>query len=63
MGNRRLDMHRLQEVIRLHRLGESGRSIAKPLKIGRNTNSAYVEAISKAGLLEGPANLVPLWTI
>lgn len=59
MGKRRLDMHRLQEVIRLHRLGESGRAIAKRLKIGRNTITDYLRVVSEAGILEGSASDLP----
>ena len=59
MGARRIDMHRLQEVIRLHRLGRSRRAIARQLRIGRNTVRGYLEAVSKAGILDGPAEDLP----
>ena len=59
MGAARIDMHRLQEVIRLHRLGRSGRAIARQLRIGRNTVGAYLDAVSEAGLLEGSADELP----
>lgn len=52
-------MHRLQEAVRLHRLGTSRRVIAGRLRIGRNTIREYFEAISKAGLLDGPADELP----
>ncbi len=35
MSARKSDMHQLQEVIRLHRLGESRRTIAGHLRMGR----------------------------
>lgn len=59
MGAARIDMHRLQEVIRLHRLGRSGRAIARQLRIGRNALGTYLAAVSKAGLLEGSADELP----
>lgn len=59
MGRARIDMHRLQEVIRLHRLGRSGRAIARQLRIGRNTLGGYLDAVTKAGLLDGSADELP----
>jgi transposase len=52
-------MHRLQEVIRLHRLGKSMRRIARQLRMGRDTIRAYLEAFAKADLLEGSADDLP----
>jgi transposase len=52
-------MHRLQEVIRLHRMGTSCRTIARQLRMGRDTIRNYLEALSEAGLLEGPADALP----
>lgn len=59
MGARRTDMHRLQEVIRLHRLGSSSRRIARQLSMGRDTIRSYLAALSKASLLEGPVDELP----
>lgn len=59
MGRARIDMHRLQEVIRLHRLGRRGRAIARQLHIGRNTVNGYLEALAKAGALEGACDELP----
>ena len=59
MGRARIDMHRLQEVLRLHRLGLSARAIARQLRIGRNTLGGYLDAVSKAGLLDGSADELP----
>jgi DNA-binding NarL/FixJ family response regulator len=42
MAARRTDMHRLQEVTRLHRMGESVRRIARQLALGRNTIREYL---------------------
>jgi transposase len=52
-------MHRLQEVIRLHRLGRSGRQIARRLRMGRETVRGYLEAFLEAGLLDGAAEDLP----
>ena len=59
MSARRIDMHRIQEVIRLHRLGRSRRVIARQLRMGRNTIRSYQEQLKKAGLLEGSADDLP----
>jgi transposase len=59
MVARRTDMHRLQEVIRLHRLGKSARRIARHLSMGRNTIREYLAVLAKAGLLEGPIDSLP----
>lgn len=59
MTARRTDTHRIQELIRLHRLGESSRSIARQLRMSRDVIRAYRRALSSAGLLEGTAEVVP----
>ncbi|QDU66236.1 IS21 family transposase [Engelhardtia mirabilis] len=59
MGARRTDMHRLQEMLRLHRLGQGSRGIARQLHIGRDTIRAYMRALATAGLLEGAPNELP----
>lgn len=51
-------MHRLQELVRLHRLGRTAREVARMLAMGRNTVAAYARALGAAGLLAGdPASL------
>lgn len=55
MARQRTDMHRLQELVRLHRLGRTAREVASMLGMGRNTFSAYAKALDAAGLLEGEA--------
>ena len=52
-------MHRLQELVRLHRLGLTERRAAKELRIGRNTAREYRRALSEAGVLEGSADELP----
>ena len=52
-------MHRLQELVRLHRQGIRGRAAARILKMGRNTISRYAKALATAGLLEGDPSELP----
>jgi transposase len=52
-------MHRLQELVRLHRLGLTERRAAKELRMGRNTARDYRRAIATAGMLEGSADELP----
>lgn len=59
MSARRTDMHRLQELIRLHRLGRSHRQIARQLRMGRDTIREYAAAFSRAELLDGPPDELP----
>ena len=62
MSARRIDMHQIQEVIRLHRLGKSRRAIARQLRMGRNTIRAYLEKLEEAGLLEVSSVRRSVWT-
>lgn len=58
MPARRVSVHRLQELVRLHRLGKGAREIARLLKMSPKTEYAYRSAIDEAGLLRGePADL------
>ncbi len=59
MGAHRTDMHRLQELVRLHRFGRAWREIARMLEMSRDTIRAYGEALAPAGLLEGEATALP----
>jgi transposase len=52
-------MHRLQDLIRLHRQGEGSRVIARQLRMGRDTIRAYLRALREAELLEGSADAIP----
>ena len=52
-------MHRLQELVRLHRLGLTERRAAKELRIGRNTAKEYRRVLSDAGVLEGSTDELP----
>lgn len=59
MGRPRTDMHRLLELVRLHRMGTSARAICRLLKMGQNTERAYCDAFASAGLLEGDPEDLP----
>lgn len=53
MSGRRTDMHRLQELVRLHRMGTKVREVARLLKMSPNTERLYREALEAAELLQG----------
>ena len=59
MGARRTDMHRLQEMVRLHRMGASSREIARQLRMGRDTIRCYLRGLRRAELLDGAAEDLP----
>jgi len=59
MSAQRTDMHRLQELVRLHRMGLAERRVAKELRMGRNTAREYRRAIARAGLLDGSVDELP----
>lgn len=64
MTARSVKMHRLQELVRLHRLKTSAREICRLLGMGRTTEWRYREALAKAGLLAGePSDLPPVEAI
>lgn len=52
-------MHRLQELVRLHRQGTSVREASRLLGMSRNTAGGYVTALRAAGLLEGAVEALP----
>lgn len=52
-------MQRLQELVRLHRLGTGCRDVARLLGMSPNTERTYREALAAAGLLEGDAGALP----
>jgi len=64
MSAKRIEMHRLQELVRLHRMGECVRSVARLLKMGPNVERRYRKALEEEGLLEGdPQELPELWVL
>jgi len=57
-------MHRLQELVRLHRMKTGARETARLLRMSPNTERQYREALAAAELLEGdPTALPPLETL
>lgn len=55
----RTDMHRLQELVRLHRMGTGARAVARLLGMSPNTERTWRLALAEAGLLEGPVDALP----
>ncbi|MBA2741679.1 MAG: IS21 family transposase [Actinobacteria bacterium] len=53
----RTDMHRLQELVRLHRQGIGAREVARLLGMSPNTERTYRLALGLAGLLQGDPGL------
>lgn len=56
---KRVEMDRLQELVRLHRMGTGDREIARLLAMSPNTERQYRRALVEAGLLEGPVDELP----
>jgi transposase len=52
-------MHRLQELVRLHRLGTPVREIARLLQMSPNTERQYRLALQQAQLLDGTVDQLP----
>jgi len=52
-------MHRLQDLIHLHRQGEGSRVIARQLRMGRDTIRDYLRALKEVELLDGRADELP----
>ena len=59
MAAKRIDMHRLQEMVRLFRQGNGYREIARLLHMSPNTERPYREALLAAGLLGGDVSDLP----
>jgi len=59
MSAPRTDMHRLQELVRLHRVGTSVLERARMLGMSTRTDQRYRRALDAAGLLAGDATEVP----
>src|SRR5262245_30808815 len=54
-----MDMHRLQDLVRFHRMGTGARLVARRLRISPNTERAYRRALEAQGLLAGDPNALP----
>src|SRR5947209_6954878 len=52
-------MHRLEELVRLHRLRTGAREVARLLKMSPNTERQYRVAFAAEELLVGPAKQLP----
>ena len=59
MSRTRKDMHQLQELVRLHRLGTGAREVARLLGVSPNTERDYRTAFASAGLLTGDPDELP----
>ncbi|WP_253894814.1 hypothetical protein [Corallococcus exercitus] len=59
MSNRRVEMDRLQELVRLHRLGTPARQVARVLRMGVDVERNYRRVLEAAGLLRGDAQVLP----
>ncbi len=53
------DMHRLQELVRLHRQGRGPVEVARLIGLDRKTERRYRRALDNAGLLAGAAEELP----
>lgn len=56
---KRVEMHRLEEMVRLHRMGTTKHELARMLVMSPNTERVYRVAIAAAGLLDGPVDALP----
>ena len=59
MSAERIDMHRLQELVRLHRLGNPARTVARLLGMSPNTERGYRKILHPKGLLSGDPTVLP----
>ena len=59
MTAKRTEMERLQELVRLHRMGTGCRKVAEMLRMGPNTEREYRLALERGGLLSGEPDELP----
>lgn len=59
MSAQRTDMHRLQDLVRLHRLGHSAKTVARLLSMSPNTERKYRNALLAEHLLKGDSDDLP----
>ncbi|MGE3361696.1 MAG: IS21 family transposase [Acidimicrobiia bacterium] len=59
MARPRVETHRLRELVRLRRLGASGREVVRLLRLSPKTERRYRAVLGDAGLLEGSAHDLP----
>lgn len=54
-----IEMHRLQELVRLHRMHTAKRDVARLVGVSPNTERQYRQALEQAGLLDGAVTEIP----
>lgn len=59
MAARRIVMHRLEELVRLHRLKTPAREVARLLKMSPRTEYSYRKVLMAAELLDGSPDALP----
>ena len=59
MSRKTIEMHRLEELVRLHRMGTGSREVARLLGMSPNTERHYRQVLSTAGLLDGAVEDLP----
>ena len=59
MTAKRIAMHRLQELVRLHRMNTGARECARILGMSPNTERQYRQALQDAELLHGDPTTLP----
>ena len=59
MSQKRTEMDRLQELVRLHRMETGCREVARLLAMSPNTERQYREILAAEGLLEGRVDALP----
>lgn len=59
MARRRVELDRLQELVRLHRMGMGAREVARMLEISPNTEREYRCVFEAEGLLDGDVDALP----
>ena len=57
--HKRVEMERLQELVRLHRMGTGAREVARLLRMSPNTERQYRLALTQTGLLMGTVDELP----
>ena len=55
----RVEMDRLKELVRLHRMGVQAREAARLLRMSPNTERAYRKALMAADLWDGRCRCAP----
>ena len=56
---KRIEIHILQDLVRLHRMGTGSREVARLLGVSPNTEREYRNAFAAAGLLAGDVDELP----